>query len=81
MKSRFDSSRIFNAQHGWYVVMRESDKKTITSTKFNKVGNQYVMGPFAAKAEVEDWLDGYLAVHSEDRPDDYIEPPGMTKPA
>ena len=72
MKSRFDSSRIFNDSTGWFVVMRESDKKIIVSMKFNLVGKQHIMGPFPAKIDVENWLEGYLAVHSQNRPDGFF---------
>lgn len=67
MKSRFDSSRIFNDTIGWYVVMRESDKKIIQSMKFKRIGKQHIMGPFSDKNEVVEWLEGYLALHSEKR--------------
>jgi len=67
MKSRFDSSRIFNDTTGWHVVMRESDKNIIQSMKLKRVGNQHIMGPFSDRNEVIEWLEGYLALHSENR--------------
>lgn len=67
MQSTFNTSRIFNDQHGWYVVMRESDDKNLSGLKHKIIGNQHLMGPFMNKKLVEDWLDGYLAVHFENR--------------
>ena len=67
MQSTFDSSRIFNDMHGWYVVMRASDEKYLTGLRHKLIGNQHLMGPFINRHRVEDWLEGYLAIHSENR--------------
>lgn len=67
MQSGFDKSRIFNDQDGWYVIMRESDNKHLTSTRHKLIGNQHLMGPFETKHQVEIWLEGYLAMHAENR--------------
>ena len=74
MKSRFNPGRIFNEPTGWYVIMRESDAKIITSMKFKCFGSQYIMGPFKSKPEVTDWLEGYLAMHSDNRDTPYSPP-------
>lgn len=67
MQSGFDTSRIFNDQDGWYIIMRESDNKHLTSSKHKLIGNQHLMGPFSTKHQVEIWLEGYLAMHAENR--------------
>ena len=67
MHSTFDTSRIFNDQDGWYVVMRESDSNNLLGPKHKIIGNQHLMGPFINKTLVEEWLEGYLAVHFENR--------------
>jgi hypothetical protein len=71
MKSRFNNSRIFNDPTGWYVIMRESDKEIILSMKFKRFGNQHIMGPFNAKHDLQNWLEGYLSVHGENRSTGY----------
>lgn len=73
MQSTFNTSRIFNDQDGWYIVMRESDEKFLTGTKHKLIGNQHLMGPFSSKDQTENWFEGYLAMHSENRnPDNFI---------
>jgi len=67
MQSTFNTSRIFNDQDGWYVVMRESDDKLLMGPKHKIIGEQHLMGPFADKHQVEDWLEGFLAIHFENR--------------
>jgi len=67
MQSSFDSSRIFNDQDGWYVVMRESDDKNLIGSKHKIIGNQHLMGPFTDKHQVENWLEGFLAIHFVNR--------------
>lgn len=67
MQSTFNTSRIFNDMDGWYVVMRASDEKHLTSTKHKIIGDQHLMGPFINRHRVEDWLEGYLAMHATDR--------------
>lgn len=68
MRSTFDSSRIFNDQDGWYVVMRESDEKNLLGLPKHKViGEQHLMGPFISKLQTEEWLEGFLAIHFVNR--------------
>ncbi len=67
MQSTFDSSRIFNDQDGWYVVMRASDDKKLIGPKHKIIGSQHLMGPFMDKHQVENWLEGFLAIHFENR--------------
>lgn len=74
MLSTFDTSRIFNDQDGWYVVMRASDDKHLSGTKHKLIGNQHLMGPFINRNRVEDWLNGFLAMHSENRKSDDFLP-------
>ncbi len=77
MQSTFDTSRIFNDQDGWYVVMRESDNKYLTGSKHKIIGMQHLMGPFSNKHRVEDWLEGYLDMHSENRHSDAFIPDSL----
>lgn len=70
MQSTFNTSRIFNDQDGWYVVMRESDHKNLSGPKHKIIGDQHLMGPFQSKTLVEQWLEGYLAIHFENRDPD-----------
>lgn len=73
MRSTFNSSRIFNDQDGWYIAMRASDEQFLTGSKHKLVGIQHLMGPFLNKQKTEDWFEGYLAMHSENRnADDFI---------
>jgi hypothetical protein len=67
MQSTFGTSRIFNDQDGWYVVMRASDEKNLTGSKHKVIGDQHLVGPFLNKHLVEDWLEGFLAIHFENR--------------
>ena len=67
MQSTFNTSRIFNDQDGWYIVMRESDKQYLTGSKHKLIGEQHLMGPFLSKHQTEDWFEGYLAMHSINR--------------
>ena len=67
MQSTFNTSRIFNDMDGWYVVMRASDKKNLLGPKYKVVGDQHLMGPFMDKKQGEDWLEGFLAIHFENR--------------
>ena len=67
MRSTFSSSRIFNDHGGWYVIMRQSDKKNLSGLKYKCIGNQHMMGPFISKHQVETWLAGFLAMYSENR--------------
>lgn len=74
MKSSFDTSRIFNDQDGWYVVMRQSDNTHLVGSKHKLIGTQHLMGPFNSKHQVEEWLEGYLAMHAENRDSDNFIP-------
>lgn len=74
MKSTFDTYRIFNDQDGWYIVMRESDEKYLTGSKHKVIGNQHLMGPFQSKQQTEEWFEGYLAMHAENRNTDNFIP-------
>ena len=67
MRSTFDTSRIFNDPDGWYIVMRESDVQFLTTSKYKLIGEQHLMGPFSSKPKTEDWFEGYLAMHAENR--------------
>jgi len=67
MQSTFSTSRIFNDQDGWYIVMRESDEKFLTGSKHKIIDSQHLMGPFKSKHQTQDWFEGYLAMHSENR--------------
>ena len=67
MRSTFDSSRIFNDQDGWYIVMRESDEENLKGSKHKLIGDQHLMGPFKSKHLTEDWFEGFLAMHAESR--------------
>lgn len=67
MHSTFDSSRIFNDQDGWYVVMREADEPNLLGPKHKVIGNQHLMGPFLTKNLTEEWLEGFLAIHFVNR--------------
>lgn len=77
MQSTFDTSRIFNDQDGWYVVMRESDDKYLTGSKHKLIGYQHLMGPFINKHLVEEWLEGFLSMHSENRNSDTFIPDNL----
>ncbi len=74
MQSTFNTSRIFNDQDGWYIVMRESDDKFLTGSKHKLIGDQHLMGPFSSKHQTEDWFEGYLAMHAENRTVDNFIP-------
>ena len=74
MRSTFDTSRIFNDQDGWYIVMRESDDKYLTGSKHKLIGHQHLMGPFPSKHLTEEWFEGYLAMHAESRNTDNFIP-------
>lgn len=67
MQSTFDTSRIFNDQDGWYVSMRQSDDSHLVGSKHKLIGQMHLMGPFLSRAQVEEWLEGYLAMHAENR--------------
>ena len=67
MKSTFNSSRIFNDQDGWYVVMRASDIHYLKGARYKCIGQQHLMGPFLNKDKVEDWLSVFIALHGENR--------------
>lgn len=73
MQSTFKTSRIFNNIDGWFVIMREADSKYLTSSKHKYIANQHLMGPFINRHRVENWLNGYLDMHSENRsPEEFI---------
>lgn len=73
MQSTFNTSRIFNDQDGWYIVMRESDGKYLSGTKYKLIDKQHLMGPFPSKDQTEDWFEGYIAMHGENREiDDFL---------
>lgn len=72
MSPVLDTSRIYNDHDGWYIVMRESDEKFLTSSKYKVVGGQHLMGPFDTKYQLQDWFEGFLALHSEDRESDFF---------
>ena len=74
MQSTFNTSRIFNDQDGWYIVMRESDDQFLTGSKHKLIGDQHLVGPFPSKHQTENWFEGYLAMHSEDRNSDNFIP-------
>lgn len=78
MQSTFNTSRIFNDQDGWYIVMRESDDQFLTGSKHKLIGDQHLMGPFPSKHQTEDWFEGYLAMHSENRNADTFIPDSVT---
>ena len=67
MQSSFNTSRIFNDMDGWYVVMRASDEQYLTGPKYKLIGDQHLMGPFTNRDRVEQWLEGFLAMHGESR--------------
>ena len=67
MQSTFDTSRIFNDQDGWYIVMRGSDDQYLTGSKHKLIGEQHLMGPFLTKHQTEDWFEGFLAMHAQNR--------------
>ena len=67
MQSTFNTSRIFNDMDGWYVEMRASDEIYLIGPKHKIIGEQHLMGPFTDKNLVEDWLEGFLAIHFENR--------------
>lgn len=68
MQASFNTSRIFNDQSGWYVIMRGSDVINLTGLRHKFIGDQHLMGPFINRHRVEQWLEDYLAMHSENRP-------------
>ena len=70
MQSTFNTSRIFNDMDGWYVVMRATDEQNLVGSKHKIIGDQHLMGPFVNKHQVEDWLEGFLAIHFENRKPD-----------
>lgn len=74
MQSSFDTARIFNDQDGWYIVMRESDEKYLTSSKHKVIADQHLMGPFNNKQQVEMWFDGYVSMHGSNRNTDAYIP-------
>ena len=74
MQSTFNTSRIFNDQDGWYIVMRESDDQFLTGSKHKLIGDQHLVGPFPSKHQTENWFEGYLAMHSENRNNDNFIP-------
>jgi len=74
MRSTFNTSRIFNDQDGWYIVIRASDEQFLTASKHKLIGDQHLMGPFNSKRQTEDWFEGYLAMHSEKRSADNFIP-------
>ena len=78
MQSTFNTSRIFNDQDGWYIVIRETDEKFLTGSKHKLIGDQHLMGPFISKHQTEDWFEGYLALHSENRNTDAFTPDSVT---
>ena len=67
MQSTFNTSRIFNDMDGWYVMMRASDEQNLIGVKHKIIGEQHLMGPFTSKHQVEDWLEGFLAIHFVNR--------------
>lgn len=67
MQSTFEASRIFHDQDGWYVVMRASDQMYLDNRMHKCIADQHLMGPFADKYLVEQWLDGFLSMHSVNR--------------
>jgi len=73
MQSSFDTSRIFNDQTGWFVVMRQSDEPYLTGSKYKFIGNMHLMGPFLSKNQVENWLDKYISTHGSHRHADKLE--------
>lgn len=73
MQSTFNTSRIFSDPDGWYIVMRESDGKYLAGTKYKLIAGQHLMGPFQSKDLTEDWFEGYIAMHGENRQlDDFL---------
>ncbi|MCK4866141.1 MAG: hypothetical protein KAT06_12060 [Gammaproteobacteria bacterium] len=75
--STFDTPRIFNDQTGWYVSMRNADEKFLHSTKYKQVGDEHLMGPFSNKAQAEEWLEGYISMHGENRNSDNFIPDSL----
>ena len=73
MQSSFSTSRIFNDQDGWYIVMRESDDKYLTGSKHKIIREQHLMGPFLSKVQTKEWFEGYVAMHGTNRNhDDFL---------
>ena len=77
MQSTFETSRIFNDQDGWYVCMRIVDEKNLTGAKHKLVADQHLMGPFKSKDKAEEWLEGYITMHGENRHTDEFIPDGI----
>ncbi len=74
MHSTYSGSRIFNDHDGWYVYMRQSDKEHLSSSKYKQVGDQHMVGPFSSKQQVENWLEGYLAMYAKSRKQERFVP-------
>ena len=74
MQFTFDSSRIFNDQDGWYIVMRKSDDIYLAGYKHKLIGEQHLMGPFESRHQTENWFEGYLAIYSKNRDSDSFMP-------
>lgn len=74
MQSSFNTSRIFNDMDGWYIAMRASDEKYLAGSRYKLIGDQHLMGPFTNRERVEEWLEGFLAMHAENRRADNFIP-------
>ncbi|MDH5370566.1 MAG: hypothetical protein OEW99_11115 [Gammaproteobacteria bacterium] len=77
MQSTLENSRMFNDKDGWYIFMRIVDKKNLTGSKHKVVEDQHLMGPFKSKDKAEEWLEGYIAKHGENRQTDEFIPDSM----
>jgi hypothetical protein len=77
MQSTFDSARIFHDQDGWYVTMRPSDEHYLMGSKHKIIGSMHLMGPFTSKPQVEEWLEGFLSMHAENRNTDTFIPDNL----
>ena len=55
---------------GTLLCVRASDEQNLLGSKHKIIGSQHLMGPFLDKHLVEDWLEGFLAIHFENRSTD-----------
>lgn len=74
MQASFGTPRIFNDQTGWYVTLRNADEKFLHGSKYKVIGDQHMMGPFSGKPQAEEWLEGYISMHGDNRDSDEFIP-------
>lgn len=85
MKIQFNASRVFFADSGWYVYMREGDENYQVHHFFGNNIKSYdegaftLAGPFRSERLLKNWLVGFLALYGKSRdasveyiPDDVI---------